>query len=64
MLDFGVISNQESKILNVAQNILSSDNKNRSVQFPGAAQKYAIICLQFILHTKSEKQWNEELLTE
>jgi len=54
MLDFGVIANQEAKILESANFILTSGKCSAT------AIKYAIICLQFVLHSKSENQWNTD----
>jgi hypothetical protein len=28
------------------------------------SQKYALVCLQFVLHSKSENQWNNDPTTE
>lgn len=53
-LDFGVISNQEQKIVKTCSDILTS------AKYPGMAQKYALICIQFVLHSKSEAQWNNQ----
>jgi hypothetical protein len=57
-LEFGVIANQEAKILNIANYILSS---GKCSAWSG---KYAVICLQFVLHSKSENQWNNEPQTD
>ena len=58
MLDFGVISDQETKISECVNFILTSGKCSAT------AIKYAIICLQFILHSKSEAQWNTDPRTE
>ena len=52
MLDFGVINNQQDKILQVAEHLVTKCSP--------MAMKYGIICLQFILHAKSEPQWNSD----
>ena len=58
MLDFGVISDQETKISECVNFILTSGKCSAT------AIKYGIICLQFILHSKSEAQWNTDPRTE
>lgn len=67
MLDFGVINNQEKKIVDSACFLLQGDAAGQSSglqhQVRGAspvAQKYAIITLQFVLQSKSETQWSQE----
>lgn len=55
MLDFGVITHEQNKILRVAEYLVT--------KCPPMATKYGIICLQFILHAKSESQWNSDANT-
>jgi hypothetical protein len=55
MLDLGVINHQQNKILKIAEHLIT--------KCPAMAMKYGIICLQFILHAKSESQWNSDANT-
>jgi hypothetical protein len=55
MLDFGVINNQQGRILKIAEHLVTKCSP--------MAMKYGIVCLQFILHAKSEQQWNSDANT-
>ena len=54
-VDFGVISHQESRILNICEQVMTKCSPT--------AIKYCLICLQFVLHSKTENQWNNDPLT-
>lgn len=58
MLDFGVINDQSANILQCADFIVNSGRCS------AAAMKYGLICFQFVLHSKSESQWNTDPDTE
>lgn len=51
MLDSGVVANQEQKIVQAATYVIQSGKHSPS------AVKYSIMCLQFVLSTKSAAQW-------
>jgi len=52
MLDLGVIQNQQQKIVGFMEVVMQ---KGSPMQI-----KYAIMVLQFVLHSKTEAQWNTE----
>jgi hypothetical protein len=54
MLSHGVVSHKEKDIIRISLQLINSE------KFPAMAKKYAIICLQYVLHSKSENQWNTE----
>jgi hypothetical protein len=56
-LDLGVIADQQQKIMDVAEFILLAGNQNLCSPL---AMKYALISLQFVLHSKTEAQWNSD----
>jgi len=53
MLDLSVIANQHLVIMDIAENNLIHQESPQ-------VKKYAIITLQFLLHSKTENQWNSE----
>lgn len=65
-LDFGVIQNQEEKIVDAATfllqgaSVIHGSGLQQARSASPVAQKYAIITLQFVLHSKSEAQWTRE----
>jgi hypothetical protein len=56
MVDLGVISNQQDKIVAIAKQVLFNPKQIQSVM----SMKFAIVCLQFVLHSKSLANWADE----
>ena len=54
MLDSGVVANQEKKIVEAATFVIQSG------RFSPSAVKYSVMCLQFVLGTKSVAQWQSQ----
>ena len=51
-LDLGVINNQTNQITMTANTVLTTSSSPVCI-------KYAVICLQFVLHSKSLSQWDD-----